>query len=344
MNNKEKDKEQKKSSKKFIFTILIVIGVLMLGSTFIIKGYISKINRVAINKEKLNINSQSQNNNDDNKEIENKIDNSSISNNKKEIRNIALFGIDEPDGTRGRSDSIIILTLDTINNKIKLSSIIRDSYVTIPTKDKKDKLNHAYAYGGPELAISTINKNFNLDISEFVSVNFSSLPKIIDSIGGINIEITEDELEYINDYILNLNAINNGNSSSIESIGMQKLDGNQALAYSRIRYTSGGDFERSHRQRKVIVAMADKIKELPIYKYPKILNELLPLINTNISTSDLIMLTKEADLFKADNIEENRFPQDEDGNGISIGGVYYYDFNQEVTSKKIHEFIYGNND
>ena len=344
MNNKEKDKEQKKSSKKFIFTILIVIGVLMLGSTFIIKGYISKINRVAINKEKLNINSQSQNNNDDNKEIENKIDNSSISNNKKEIRNIALFGIDEPDGTRGRSDSIIILTLDTINNKIKLSSIIRDSYVTIPTKEKKDKLNHAYAYGGPELAISTINKNFNLDISEFVSVNFSSLPKIIDSIGGINIEITEDELEYINDYILNLNAINNGNSSDIESIGMQKLDGNQALAYSRIRYTSGGDFERSHRQRKVIVAMADKIKELPIYKYPKILNELLPLINTNISTSDLIMLTKEADLFKADNIEENRFPQDEDGNGISIGGVYYYDFNQEVTSKKIHEFIYGNND
>ena len=316
----------------------------MLGSTFIIKGYISKINRVAINKEKLNINSQSQNNNDDNKEIENKIDNSSISNNKKEIRNIALFGIDEPDGTRGRSDSIIILTLDTINNKIKLSSIIRDSYVTIPTKEKKDKLNHAYAYGGPELAISTINKNFNLDISEFVSVNFSSLPKIIDSIGGINIEITEDELEYINDYILNLNAINNGNSSDIESIGMQKLDGNQALAYSRIRYTSGGDFERSHRQRKVIVAMADKIKELPIYKYPKILNELLPLINTNISTSDLIMLTKEADLFKADNIEENRFPQDEDGNGISIGGVYYYDFNQEVTSKKIHEFIYGNND
>lgn len=344
MNNKEKDKEQKKSSKKFIFTILIVIGVLMLGSTFIIKGYISKINRVAINKEKLNINSQSQNNNDDNKEIENKIDNSSISNNKKEIRNIALFGIDEPDGTRGRSDSIIIMTLDTINNKIKLSSIIRDSYVTIPTKEKKDKLNHAYAYGGPELAISTINKNFNLDISEFVSVNFSSLPKIIDSIGGINIEITEDELEYINDYILNLNAINNGNSSDIESIGMQKLDGNQALAYSRIRYTSGGDFERSHRQRKVIVAMADKIKELPIYKYPKILNELLPLINTNISTSDLIMLTKEADLFKADNIEENRFPQDEDGNGISIGGVYYYDFNQEVTSKKIHEFIYGNND
>lgn len=340
MNNKEKDKEQKKSSKKFIFTILIVIGVLMLGSTFIIKGYISKINKVAINKERLNINSQSQNN----KEIDNKIDESSISNNKKEIRNIALFGIDEPDGTRGRSDSIIILTIDTINNKIKLSSIIRDSYVTIPTKEKKDKLNHAYAYGGPELAISTINKNFNLDISEFVSVNFSSLPKIIDSIGGINIEITEDELEYINDYILNLNAINNGNSSGIESIGMQKLDGNQALAYSRIRYTSGGDFERSHRQRKVIVAMADKIKELPIYKYPKILNELLPLINTNISTSDLIMLTKEADLFKADNIEENRFPQDEDGNGISIGGVYYYDFNQEVTSKKIHEFIYGNND
>ena len=312
----------------------------MLGSTFIIKGYISKINKVAINKERLNINSQSQNN----KEIDNKIDESSISNNKKEIRNIALFGIDEPDGTRGRSDSIIILTIDTINNKIKLSSIIRDSYVTIPTKEKKDKLNHAYAYGGPELAISTINKNFNLDISEFVSVNFSSLPKIIDSIGGINIEITEDELEYINDYILNLNAINNGNSSDIESIGMQKLDGNQALAYSRIRYTSGGDFERSHRQRKVIVAMADKIKELPIYKYPKILNELLPLINTNISTSDLIMLTKEADLFKADNIEENRFPQDEDGNGISIGGVYYYDFNQEVTSKKIHEFIYGNND
>ena len=113
-----------------------------------------------------------------------------------EILNIALLGIDSTDSTSGRSDSIMVATLDPIHNKLKLTSFMRDSYVNISNYGY-DKLNHAYAYGGANLAINTLNTNFGLNITDFVAVDFASLPKIIDSLGGITIDITEEELKTI---------------------------------------------------------------------------------------------------------------------------------------------------
>lgn len=320
-----KDTFHKKSKipwKKIIFSIIFILCIVFIGFTFVINKYLGKINKVAIDKSDLNIK-----------------EDTIVPNN--DIKNIALFGIDEPEGTAGRSDCIMILTIDNTHNKLKLSSIIRDSYVVIPTKEKKDKINHAYAFGGPQLALKTLNENFNLNLDQFVTVNFSSLPKIIDRIGGITLDITNDELKYINGYINNLNNINSTNSPNINTPGPQKVDGTQALAYCRIRYTDGGDFERSQRHRTVLNELIKKFGIIPATQYPSFLDELLPLVHTNLETSEILSLAVNLNSLKNQTLLQDRFPRDEDGNGKSIGGIYYYVFDEESTIKKIHEFIFG---
>jgi len=328
--NSNKDTSLKKthlSFKKVFLYMAFTFLILLIGSSVVINKYLGKINKIDINKNDLNI-----------KENFLEKDNTILKNN--DIKNIALFGIDEAEGTAGRSDCIMIFTIDNKHNKLKLSSIIRDSYVTIPTKDKKDKINHAYAFGGPQLALKTLNENFNLNLDQFVTVNFSSLPKIIDDIGGITLDITTDELKYINGYINNLNNINGTNSPNITTSGPQKIDGTQALAYCRIRYTDGGDFERSNRHRTVLKELIEKCKTISVTQYPSLLGELLPLVHTNLESSNILSLAMDLNSLKNQPLVQDRFPQDDDGDGKSIGGIYYYVFNEESTTKKIHEFIF----
>lgn len=311
--------------KAFLFIILLLFVIfIILG--FTINNYLNKINKVPIDKSDLNIK----------EDLEEKKIN--IVKNK-DIKSIALFGIDEPEGNAGRSDCIMILTIDNIHDKLKLMSIIRDSYVVIPTKNKMDKINHAYAFGGPQLALKTLNENFDLNLNQFVSVNFSSLPKIIDNIGGISLNITNDELKYINYYINGLNNINNTNSPNIISSGVQTVDGNQALAYCRIRYTSGGDFERSQRHRTVISQILEKCKTIPASQYSSLLNESLPLVHTNLGSSEILSILLELSSSKDNPLLQDRFPRDEDGKGESINRIYYYVFNKDTTVQKMHQFI-----
>lgn len=331
------NKKNKRNIKKIILSLILVLALLGITATSVFAIYMSKINKVNINKEKL-ISSDEINFKTENNET-------NFSQNKKQnkyIKNIALLGIDSGEDNVGRSDCILIATLDTKHNKIKLSSIIRDSYVTIPGRTEKDKINHAYAFGGPELTLETLNSNFDLDITQFVSVNLSSFPKLIDAIGGINLDIKKDELECINKYIHELNSANGTYSPDIIESGMQSVDGTQALAYARIRYTTGGDFERSHRQRIVLETVFKKLKEIPITKYPNTLDILLPLVDTNLSSSEILALCLDLSSLDSYNIVEERFPKDEDAEGRMINGIYYYVFDEDFTKEKIHNFIYEN--
>ena len=169
-------------SKKVAIWATCIAGILifvLVGATVFYGNYLlNKIDKVEIDKENVGIT----------EEVEEK-----LSQYDDKITNIALFGIDAEDGGVGRSDSIIIATLDFHNKKLKLTSIMRDSYVDIDGYGT-DKINHSYAFGGAELAIKTLNQNFNLNIEDFVAVNFSSLPVIIDLLGGVDITITEEEL------------------------------------------------------------------------------------------------------------------------------------------------------
>ena len=171
---------KKRSKLKITIISIIAILVIILGGGYLyINSKLSKVQKVDINKDNLSI--------DQNIEKDKE---------KSEIKNIALFGIDAPKGKAGRSDAIMILTIDNKNDKLKLTSIMRDSYVDVPGHGKT-KITHAYAYGGPELAIKTLNQNFKLNIEDFMAVNFTSLPEIIDKLGGVQINITKEEIKHI---------------------------------------------------------------------------------------------------------------------------------------------------
>lgn len=241
------------------------------------------------------------------------------------ITNIAFYGIDSFDGTKGRSDSIMIITLDENTKKIKLTSIPRDSYVKIPGRGM-DKINHAYAYGGPQLALNTLNSNFGLDIKYFATVNFTSLPKIINALGGISITVTDKEAG--TNYI-----------PRITKAGTYQMSGEQALRFSRIRKIDN-DFERSRRQRDVIEAIMNKMLSKSVSSYPKTLSTILPLVTTNMSSTDILSIGSMAVTKGIKNIEQSRYPLAEMAGGKLINGVYYYVFDLAATKELLSKYIY----
>lgn len=319
----EKSKRKMATWKKVVIGIVIAILVIIgLGAGYVY-AMLNKTNKVELNKNNLGINEEAQN-----------------EATKSDITNIALFGVDAPQGQVGRSDADMILTIDNKHNKIKLTSLMRDSYVNVKGHGMT-KLTHAYAYGGPELALNTINTNFDLNIDKFITVNFTSLPNVINKLGGIDMNITKGDLKYINGYIDSINNYDHTNSPHITSTGMQHLDGVQATAYCRIRY-DGGDQRRTERQRRVITAVFDKIKNSPVTDYPGILNQLLPLVTTNISSNEFISLGKNIIDTGANKIDELRVPCDKHENGKLIKGVYYMTFDIPAETKELHKFIFEN--
>ncbi len=311
------------SWKKILLIVFLLIILLFGGSFMYIKNLLNKTTKVEINKDNLSIN----------KEVTQKLDKDD------KIKNIALFGVDSPEGKNGRSDSIMILTIDDKNNELKLSSIMRDSYVNIKGHGQ-DKITHAYAFGGPELAVNTLNQNFDLNIEHFITVDFTSLPKIINEIGGIDLNITNGDLKYINNYISDINKTNNKNSEAIKTAGVHHLSGEQALAYSRIRY-DGGDQMRTQRHRNVIEAIFNKVKKMPVTSYPSLLNETLPLAQTNLSSSEFMTIGTDIVSMGVSDMKQYRLPCDAHSNGKNMNGVYYMTFDKKAETKELHKFIYG---
>lgn len=302
--------------------LLVILALLIVGGGYIM-GILSKMEKTKINTEDLGIVEEEFN------EYENA----------NKITNIALFGVDSVSGEGGRSDSIMVATVDPVHKKLKVTSIMRDSYVYIDGYGQ-DKINHAYAYGGPELSIKTINENFGLNIENYATVDFSSLPVIINLLGGIDIEVTSDEIEHINGYIDSLNSLEGTSSGHIYNPGVQHLDGTQALAYSRIRYTAGGDYERTQRHRTVLNALFDKVLNSPVTSYPALLNDLLPYVETSLTTTDILSLATEVASI-GNNLEQDRFPRDGYGQGADIGGVYYLTFDVETAKQQMREYIFN---
>lgn len=310
---------------KITLSLILIISIIGISGWSYFLSYYNKVNKVEIDKSDLGIASK-----DEMKEYSKAND----------IINIALFGIDSTDGGTGRSDSIMIATIDPVHNKLKITSVMRDSYVNIPDRGM-DKINHAYAFGGPQLAIKTLNQNFGLNIDKFVSVNFSSLPKIIDSLGGIDLNIRPDELDYINSYINDLNRKDGTNSPLISSTGTQHVNGIQALAYSRIRYTSGGDYERTERHRTVLTGLFNKLKTTPVSEYSSVVSQLLPFVETNIAATEIVSLgTKLISIGNGDLIQD-RFPRDGYCQGETINGVYYLTFDLETAKSQMRDYIFN---
>lgn len=323
VNNTPKIKKKMATWRKVVIGIVIVAIIFIAAGMGYVYHLVSKTNHVELNKDNLGMQQDAAK--------ESKEDG---------IINIALFGIDATQGQAGRSDADMILTIDKKHNKVKLTSIMRDSYVDVKGHGMT-KLTHAYAYGGPELALNTLNTNFNLALDKFIAVNFTSLPKIIDYLGGVPVDITVGDLKYINGYIGNLNYFNHTNVSNINKTGEQVLNGTQALAYCRIRY-DGGDQRRTQRQRTILEAIFKKIKEMPATDYPKLLDELLPYVTTNISTTEFLSLGKDILSTNASSMQERRVPCDNHEKGEMLKGVYYMNFDLKAETEELHDFIFNN--
>ncbi|WPC43298.1 LCP family protein [Clostridium sp. JS66] len=255
-----------------------------------------------------------------------------------EIINIAIFGIDRRyKDEASRSDALMILTLDKKHKNIKISSIMRDSYVNIDGYGMT-KINHAYAYGGPIVSIKTLNKNFDLNIKDYITIDFWGFEKIIDSIGGVDINITPEESKYI----INNTNIENRNVSIHTAVnaGIQKLNGKQALDYARIRHTSGGDFERTQRERTVLIAVLNKIKKMPSRSVVNIVSEILPYTETSMSNTDILKMITSVYTLGIKNIGEQRFPLDGYCYGKMIDNVWYLIFDLNATKNQMHQYIF----
>lgn len=258
-----------------------------------------------------------------------------------DVITIALFGSDYSEFYDvSAADATMILAIDTKNNKIKLCSLMRDIYLDLPDGGKMN-LNYTILDEGPSSILKAINYNFNLKVDKFVQVDLKRLPKIIDALGGIEMNITEDELQYINGYIDNIDKNNGTNTEHITTSGTQLLNGTQASAYCRIRYTEGRDYRRTERQRDVLNALFVKFKDISLTEVPSMINEILPLVTTNLTNSEIISISTKALGMGLSNIEQGRFPSD--GNIISsvFTDMYHTNINIEGTTEELHKFLFS---
>lgn len=324
---RKKHKSPQKSKKKVILLSILALLIFIIGFAGVYAWRVlGSIKTAEISKDNESVGI--------NQETADKLDKQN------DILNIAFFGVDQRDKSEnGRSDSTMVLSIDRKHNKIKMTSIMRDSYVNIEGHGK-DKLNHAYSFGGPQLAIKTLNQNYELNIRDFVAVNFGDLAKIIDELGGVQIDIKSNEVSLVNEYINDVVSVTGLKGTPLKGAGTQTLSGVQAVAYSRIRYVGNGDFERTERQRTVLTALFNKIKTAGPSEYPSLVNKLMPYVQTSMNPLDIIKIGTSALTNGITNLEQERFPVDGYCNGATINGVWYLQFDEQATKEQIYKYIY----
>lgn len=258
--------------------------------------------------------------------------------------NVALFGLDSRGNSLGkgnRSDTIIIASLNKENKEVKMVSVYRDTLLQMDD-GSYNKANAAYSFGGPEGAISMLNKNMDMNIEKYVAVNFNALVDVIDAIGGLDITLTDAEVVHMNNYCVETSKVTGKSYEKIEPevAGTYHLNGVQAVSYSRIRYTAGGDFERTERQRHVLELIAEKAQSMSLSTINKIIDDVFPQISTNFTLAEMIGYAKDFADYKIG--DTMGFP---DQNKLAmlnkVGSVVIPDTLSEGV-KKVHEFLFGN--
>jgi LCP family protein required for cell wall assembly len=260
--------------------------------------------------------------------------------------NIALFGLDSREGELEdgvRSDCMMIASINNKTKEVKLLSIYRDTMLQ-QSDGSYDKANAAYSYGGPQEAIALLNRNFDLDIRKYMSINFNALSDVIDLLGGIEIELTEEEVFWTNGYATETSKVVGKEKIELTQAGLQLLDGVQAVSYTRIRYTEGDDFKRSERQRIVLEQVVAKAKTASLSTLNKIVNQVLPQVSTNLSATDFLGLA--ASVARYEIVEMAGFPFDvttcEDVIGLEGSYVVPLGFADNV--RQMHHFLFGVSD
>lgn len=271
-----------------------------------------------------------------------------------EYTTIALFGLDNRsngDYKSGNSDVIMLARIDNDTKEVKLISVYRDTMLNMTdTKDKDaySKANAAYAMGGPEQAVRMLNTNLDLDIKEYVSFDFNAVAEAVDLLGGIELELTAEEIGHMNNYCVETSEVTGKTYKKLpQEMGTYTLNGVQAVSYARIRQTAGSDFKRTERQRIVVGKMADKALTSDLGTINDLIDTIFPKIKTSLSETEILSLAKDALSYSMG--ETGGFPFD-----IQTGS-YKVTYQKRKTScvipadlagnvKKLHEFLYGTPD
>lgn len=263
--------------------------------------------------------------------------------------NIALFGLDAREGESieggVRSDSMMIASINNETNEVKVVSIFRDTLLK-QQDGTFDKANAAYSYGGPQEAIALLNRNLDLDIKNYMSVDFKALSDVIDALGGMELELTAEEVVHMNNYCVETSEVTGKDYERIEPevAGTYHLNGVQATSYARIRATAGGDYKRAERQRLVIEKIVEKAQKANLKTLDKIIDVVFPQVSTSFSSKDLIGIAANALSYQLG--ETQGFPYSIADTDVVDGyeGSYVVpsDFDGDV--KKLHEFLFNEKD
>lgn len=255
--------------------------------------------------------------------------------------NVALFGVDSRDGNLGkgnRTDCIIVASLNNETKEVKMISVYRDTLLDL-SEGTYQKCNAAYSYGGPVMAINMLNKNLDLNIEDYVTVDFGAIADAIDLLGGVEIDVKEEEVQYLNKYVSETARSAGKKANKVTKSGLQLLDGTQATTYARIRSTAGGDFTRTERQRLVIEKIVEKAKKTDLGTINAIIDKVFPQVSTSFSLTEIL---KYASAYSEYVLADNEgFPFDK--TTATVGGLGSIVIPQDLVSNvsKLHEFLFG---
>ena len=261
------------------------------------------------------------------------------------VKSVLVIGTDtrDPNEERGRSDSMILVSLNSRTNQIYMTSFMRDAYVDIPGYGS-DKLNAAYSYGGPELLMDTLEENFDVHIDDYVMITFAACAAMIDAVGGVELEISDREAEAVNEILISeVNEImgDDREDDLLDGGGKLTLDGKQALSYSRIRYVGNADFERTERQRTVMSQVMSKVKSNPFRLLPVCMGA-LPKMTTNMSVPGLYgyALTTPFKLATYD-MQQQRVPADGTFQGADVGGQSVLEIDLDAAKQQLQSTVFA---
>lgn len=334
-----KKKAARRRRRTMLFVAEIIVLAVMLGFLYTVLKT-EKVDKIKIDEESIVM--------DMNENVE-------TNENMKGYRNIALFGVDSREGALGkgtRSDTIIIASINQDSGDVKLLSVFRDTYLNLGN-DSYNKCNAAYAKGGPEQAITMLNRNLDMNITDYITVGFDGLIEVIDALGGVEINVTEAEISHLNNYQIsmvgkttdgkNFTAEAGKDYTPVTSAGLQTLNGLQATAYCRIRYI-GNDFQRAQRQRDVITAISEKAKKANISKLNDVVNGVMDNVSTSLDVSEILGVLKDIGNYSV--VANDGFPFEKYRATGTVGSkgscVIPQDLKKNV--EELHAFLFNEND
>ncbi len=336
--NNSRKKKRRKTARKVLFIFEILIVLFLAAALYVVYrlDLADTGNKESVVKAKVN------------EEVKARIEDKEIDEwNMEGYTNIALFGVDSRDtnlGKGARTDTIMVASLNNKTGEVKLCSVFRDTYLNIGN-DTYNKANSAYSYGGPEQAIQMLNMNLDMDIDQYVTVGFKALVDTIDDLGGVEVDITEEEIHFLNDYQIGTAeaiGIKESDIVKVSKAGMQTLNGLQATSYCRIRYTKGDDFKRAERQRTVLTQVAEKAMSSDIQTLDNIIDDIFPLCSTSFTKAEMVEYASRVATYSIG--EQSGFPFERvTGNmGKAGSSVVAEDFQQNVI--EFHKFLFGDSE